>query len=70
MLEFVDACLQSDPEKRLSAQQLLALPYFGKMIEVLPTLADTNPEAYAPGEVRREEDGGGGKARGGGEGRA
>ena len=38
MVAVVDACLQADPAKRLTVEQLLALPYFQKFMRSFPSL--------------------------------
>lgn len=55
MIELLEATLQPDPAKRLTARQLLQLPYFDNVVKTLPKLAAINPLAYSEGEVRSQD---------------
>ena len=49
MLEVLESCLQPEPAKRLTALEVLALPYFDDILEILDGmgLQDEYDQAYA-----------------------
>ena len=49
MLEVLESCLQPEPAKRLTALEVLALPYFDDILEILDDmgLQDEYDQAYA-----------------------